>query len=86
MWKREDVTGKIFAMAGVTAIEFHSQNKDGHAVWLFECNCCGGKAIARVAHIKRGQGISCRCKSPATRKKNVRQRKKCEKNGRNETD
>lgn len=80
MWKREDLTGKIFAMAGVTAIEFHSQVKDKHAVWLFECNFCGGKAIARASHIKRGQGISCRCKSLATRKKNFLKRENCEKN------
>ena len=59
--RREDLTGKIFSMAGVTAIEFHSVSDRGHAKWLFECNHCGKRKVVLAYHVKNGRGIGCGC-------------------------
>ena len=60
--RREDITGNIYAMAGVTAISFHNISKTGKARWVFQCNECGHEAVALASSIKRGKGISCKCK------------------------
>ena len=58
MGKRLDLTGQKFNL--LMSVRFDSIDKDGHALWLFKCDC-GNEKILRATAVKCGRIKSCGC-------------------------
>lgn len=58
MGKRLDLTGQKFNL--LMSIRFDYIDKDGHALWLFKCDC-GTEKVLRASTVKSGNIKSCSC-------------------------
>ena len=60
--KRAELIGKVFGM--LTVLSFDSINKNGHCIWLCECNCENKtKVLIPTGELERGKRWNCGCQN-----------------------
>lgn len=58
--RKENLTGKTFGHLKV--LKFHRYSSYSHKYWVCQC-ICGKQIYARQDHLKRGERLSCGCKT-----------------------